>query len=354
MDYYVQVRENWLTCHPSRISLSKCRSNITNATVGNERRASACVSKKECNMQPIQEQLSDSEIEEGGKISRRREKPSPARFFITLNVGLFITALGIVAFKSPNHFAMGGTSGMSIILSTLFPTLPVSAFMWVINIILVVLGLIFLDRKTIGWTVYSSLALSAFTSLLEIAIHLSGPMTDDTLLELIFAVLLPAVGSGIIFNIGASTGGTDILAMILKKYSSLEIGKALMVVDAAIVAGAATLYGPRTGLYCVLGLFGKAFVVDTVIESVNQRKVCTVISRDPDTVLTYLVRNLHRTATIREERGGFTGKRETVLVSVLSRSEAKQLRVFLRDNDPDAFITIVSSSEIIGRGFRGV
>jgi uncharacterized membrane-anchored protein YitT (DUF2179 family) len=87
---------------------------------------------------------------------------------------------------------------------------------------------------------------------------------------------------------------------------------------------------------------------------VNQRKVCTVISENPEQVLEFLVKELHRTATIREERGGFSGRREQVLVSVLSRSEAKQLRVFLRDNDPDAFITIVSSSEIVGRGFRGV
>jgi uncharacterized membrane-anchored protein YitT (DUF2179 family) len=226
--------------------------------------------------------------------------------------------------------------------------------MWIINGLLVVLGLVFLDKKTMGWTVYSSLALSGYTMVLEWLIPLAQPLTNDTLLELAFAVLLPAIGSALVFNIGASTGGTDILAMILRKYSPLEIGKALLVVDASVVASAFVLFGPRTGLYCVLGLIGKSFVVDTVIESVNQRKVCTVISENPEKVLEFLVKELHRTATIREERGGFSGRREQVLVSVLSRSEAKQLRVFLRDNDPDAFITIVSSSEIVGRGFRGV
>jgi uncharacterized membrane-anchored protein YitT (DUF2179 family) len=305
-------------------------------------------------MQTLQEQLSDQEIEEAQRISRRREKPSRARFFLVLNAGLLLSALGIVVFKSPNHFAMGGTSGVSIVLSSLFPTYPVSTFMWIINGLLVVLGLVFLDKKTMGWTVYSSLALSGYTMVLEWLIPLAQPLTNDTLLELAFAVLLPAIGSALVFNIGASTGGTDILAMILRKYSPLEIGKALLVVDASVVASAFVLFGPRTGLYCVLGLIGKSFVVDTVIESVNQRKVCTVISENPEKVLEFLVKELHRTATIREERGGFSGRREQVLVSVLSRSEAKQLRVFLRDNDPDAFITIVSSSEIVGRGFRGV
>lgn len=306
-------------------------------------------------MQAPKDQLSQGEIEASQKISRRREKPTPVQFFMTLNFGLAIMALGIVVFKSPNHFAWGGTSGMSIILQTLFPTWPVSAFMWVINALLVALGLIFLDKKTMGWTVFSSFALSFYMTIFEWLIPLSAPLTHDTLLELIFAVLLPAIGSALAFNIGASTGGTDILAMILKKYwSSLQIGKALMFVDGIIVAIAFVLYGPQTGLYCVLGLMSKAFAVDLVIESVNLRKVCTIISQNPDDVLLFLVKDLHRTATVREERGGFSGARETVLVSVLTRREAAKLRLYLAQNDPSAFITMVNSSEIVGKGFRGV
>ncbi|WP_303132439.1 YitT family protein [uncultured Olsenella sp.] len=305
-------------------------------------------------MSGIQEELSASQIEESVRIANRREHPGKLRFFATLNLGIFFTSLGVELFKSPNHFALGGTSGMSIILATLFPGLPVSAFMWVINAILVVLGLVSLDRKTMGWTVYTSFALSAYISLLELLLPMPHPLTDDTLLELIFAVLLPAVGSAIVFNIGASTGGTDILAMILKKHTSLEIGKALMVVDSLIVAAAAVIYGPRTGLYCVLGLLAKAFFVDVFIESINTLKVCTVISRNPDEVLRFIVTVLHRTATVRKEWGGFSGREERVLVTVLSRREATKLRNQLRRSDPSAFITIVNSSEIIGRGFRGV
>jgi uncharacterized membrane-anchored protein YitT (DUF2179 family) len=202
--------------------------------------------------------------------------------------------------------------------------------------------------------VFSSFALSFYVSILERLIPLSAPLTNDTLLELIFAVGLPAVGSAIVFNIGASTGGTDILAMILKKYSSLQIGKALLLVDAAIVATAAALYGPRTGLYCILGLISKSFVVDSFIENVNTQKVCTVICSRPNDVVGFLVSELHRTATAREERGAFTGRPETVLVTVLSRREATRLRIYLRETDPHAFMTMVNSSEIVGRGFRGV
>jgi uncharacterized membrane-anchored protein YitT (DUF2179 family) len=310
--------------------------------------------QEEHGMYVPQEQLSRTEIEEGERAARRREDPGRIQFFLTLNLGLFLTAIGIEVFKAPNHFALGGTSGLSIILSTLFPKFPVSAFMWLINLALVLLGLAFLDRRTMGWTVFSSFALSFYVSILERLIPLSAPLTNDTLLELIFAVGLPAVGSAIVFNIGASTGGTDILAMVLKKYSSLQIGKALLLVDAAIVATAAALYGPRTGLYCILGLISKSFVVDSFIENVNTQKVCTVICSRPNDVVGFLVSELHRTATVREERGAFTGRPETVLVTVLSRREATRLRIYLRETDPHAFMTMVNSSEIVGRGFRGV
>lgn len=304
-------------------------------------------------MQAIQQQLNQKEVEQGTQAAEKRDHPSTLRFLFILNLGLFINALGIVCFRAPNHFAMGGTAGLSIILASLFPQMHLSGFVWLFNILLVVFGLIFLDKKTVGWSVYSSVALSVFVTLLEYAIPLKHPLTNELMLELAFSVLLPAVGSAIAFNIGASTGGTDILAMILKKYTAVEIGKALLIVDALIVAVSAWMYGPRIGLSCVLGLICKSFAVDAVLESVGTRKVCTIISKCPERILEFLVRDLHRTATIRNEYGGFSGEAEVELVSVLTRREAAKLILFLHQNDPDAFITIVNSTEIIGKGFKG-
>ena len=298
------------------------------------------------------DELSLDEIESNERISQRREQPGRVKFFLLLNLGLILTALGIVVFKAPNHFALGGTSGISIIISTLNPGLPVGAIMWIVNAVLVVLGFIFLDRDSMGWTIFSSFALSAYVSLFEQLIPLSAPLTDDTLLELIFAVMLPGIGSAFVFNIGASTGGTDILAMILKKHTSLQIGTALLVADMGIVAWAAILYGPRTGLYCVLGLVAKALVVDQFIESVNTSKVVSIIADDPQPIMDYIVHDLHRTATLRYERGGFSGRSFETIVTVLNRHEAAQLRNYVRSLEPNAFMTIVSSSEIIGHGFR--
>ena len=303
-------------------------------------------------MHDYTDELSTEEKESNERISQGREQPSRVKFFLLLNLGLILTALGIVVFKAPNHFALGGTSGISIIISTLNPGLPVGAIMWIVNAVLVVLGFIFLDRDSMGWTIFSSFALSAYVSLFEQLIPLSAPLTDDTLLELIFAVMLPGIGSAFVFNIGASTGGTDILAMILKKHTSLQIGTALLVADMGIVAWAAILYGPRTGLYCVLGLVAKALVVDQFIESVNTSKVISIIANDPQPIMDYIVRDLHRTATLRYERGGFSGRSFETIGTVLNRHEAAQLRNYVRSLEPNAFMTIVSSSEIIGHGFR--
>ena len=149
-----------------------------------------------------------------------RELWSDVKFFFLLNLGLVATAVGIAVFKTPNHFAFGGTSGLSIVLATLFPRWNVGAFMWFINAALVALGFVFLGVRSMGWTIYSSFALSFYVSLCERVYPLSRPLTDDVFLELCFAVILSAVGAAIVFNIGASTGGTDIVAMILNKYAS--------------------------------------------------------------------------------------------------------------------------------------
>lgn len=273
-------------------------------------------------------------------------------WFLILNLGLIFSAAGISLFKTPNHFAMGGTSGLSILLADLFPRLNVSGAMMLINLILVAVGFLFLGRGFGGATVYASVALSFYVGVFERLVPLSAPLTGDTMLELIWAVALPAVGSGLVFNIGASTGGTDILAMILAKHTSLEIGKALLVFDFFITVAAFWLFDPRTGLYCMLGLLMKTFMVDLVIDGINARKYVTIISQRSEEIQKFILETLHRGATISEAHGAFGGQSEQVITTVLTRRQAVALRNYIRSIDRGAFITMVNSSEIIGKGFR--
>ena len=161
-----------------------------------------------------------------------------------------------------------------------------------------------------------------------------------------------ALPSCLISVLQATTGGTDIVALILAKYTSMEIGKALMVSDILIVLAAAVRFGMGTGLYCILGLIGKSFVVDGAIENIRLRKVCTIMTANPQPILDFIIHDMNRSATVEKAYGAYTHHELSVLVTVLTRRQALQLRNFLRENDPHSFITIVNSSEIIGKGFR--
>lgn len=286
-----------------------------------------------------------------------RKNKTPADrvvWFLLLNAGLIFTAAGISFFKTPNNFAMGGTSGLAIILASLFPNLNVGSSMFIINILLIVMGYVFIGKAFAGATAYASLALSGFVSLFEFLMPVDHPLTNDPLLELIWAVILPAVGSAIVFNIGASTGGTDIVAMILAKHTSIPIGKALLCADVLIVLATFWIYSIPTGLYCTLGLVAKTFLVDMVMDGINSRKYITIISKKPDEIESFIIQKLNRSATISDAEGAYSHQREKVITTVLTRRQAVLLRNFIRSTDREAFITMVNSSEIIGKGFMDI
>lgn len=274
--------------------------------------------------------------------------------FLLLNVGIFITALGIAVFKTPNHFAIGGVSGMAIIAHSLLPKLNVSVFMAIINVVFLLLSWFVVGGEFTSKTIFTSLALSAYTWLVEWLIPLNAPLTNDTLLELCFAILLPAVGSAIVFNLGASTGGTDILAKILSKTAQLPIGQSLFATDLLITAGAGMIYGIQTGLYCLLGLIIKTTLVDVVVDSINVRKNFVIISDQHEAIEKFIMEALHRGATVHTAYGAFSHKEKRVITTILSRRQAVALRDYIRKVDEHAFITITNSSEIIGKGFRSI
>ena len=142
--------------------------------------------------------------------------------------------------------------------------------------------------------------------------------------------------------------------MILRKYTSLDIGKALFCADAVIVLVSCVVFGVETGLFSILGLILKAAVVDTVIESINLRKYCTIITVKREEVEEYITKHLKRGATNWKASGSYTHAEREVILTACNRSQAQALRQYVRSIDPHAFILITNTSEIIGKGFRGV
>lgn len=268
-----------------------------------------------------------------------------------LTLGTALVALGVYFFKFPNNFSTGGVTGMAILLSALFPQVSSSVFASVLNVVFLILGFVVLNKGFGARTVYCSLLFSALLSGLEWLCPMSAPLTDQPLLELLFAVILPALGSGILFNMQGSTGGTDILAMILKKYTSLDIGRALLYVDVIIAGSTLFLINIQTGLFSLLGLLLKSVLVDTVIESMNRKKSVILVTTKPEEVSRFITHNLHRSATIWEGKGAYTHETKWIVMSALSRSQAVILRRWLKEIDPQAFVLITNSSEIFGKGF---
>lgn len=273
--------------------------------------------------------------------------------YALMSIGIFITAVGVYFFKFPNNFSTGGVSGISLILGRVLHStwLTPSMFMLILNMALLLLGFLFLGRSFAFSTVYCSILLSVILNAMEFFFPMDAPLTDQPMLELCFAVLLPAIGSAILFNMDASSGGTDIIAMIVRKYTSLNIGTALLLADALITFAALAVFGAKTGLYSILGLVVKSLVVDYVIDSFRIRKCFQIITANPEPIVEYITKTIHRGATLEEVCGAYSREQKTMIITVLTRSQSILLRRYVHANDPHAFMVVTNSTEIIGKGF---
>ena len=280
-----------------------------------------------------------------------QQKAAVVKEYLMLTLGTALVAAGVYFFKFPNHFNTGGVTGLAVILNAVFPAVSSSTFASTINIAFLVLGFVALDKSFGVRTVYCSVLFSGLLSGLEWLFPMDAPLTNQKMLELFFAVILPSLGAAILFNLQSSTGGTDILAMILKRFSSMDIGMALLYVDVLIAASTLYFVGTEAGLYSILGLVLKSVVVDSVIESLNRRKSFIAVTSCPQEVCDFITHTLNRSATGWRGEGAYSHEEKWVILTALSRSQAVALRLYLKSTDPHAFILVTNSSEIFGKGF---
>ncbi len=271
-----------------------------------------------------------------------------------MTLGDCIMVIGIYFFKYPNNFSTGGVSGITVILAHYIPGLSKGNIGLIINLALLALGYLLLGKGFGIKTAYVTILQAGLLRVLEDLIPMAGPMTSQPMLELVFAVSLPAVGSAILFNIGASSGGTDIVAMVMRKYTSMNIGKALALSDCVITLMACVAFGMEIGLFSVLGLVMKSLMVDMVLENIHTHKCFHIITANPKIIEDFITGELKRGATRVHGEGVYTHEGREVLLTVVNRRQAVQLRHFVKANDPTAFLLITNTGEIIGKGFRGL
>ena len=262
------------------------------------------------------------------------EHMGPIKKYSILTVGAVVLALANYVFKFPNHFSFGGVAGFAVILSGMFGG-SASTYTFVINMLLLLIAFPILGKEVAQY-VYP----------------IDKPITNQPVLELVFSFMLLAVCSAIFFFMDASSGGTDIIALILKKYTSVSIGMALLLVDFAVVAISFFVYNPTVGLFSFAGFLAKSFFIDSVIESLNLCKYFTIVSDNADTICDYIHKELNHSATIMSAEGSYSHEPKKVIMTVVNRDQALKLRKFVRSVEPHAFMMITNSSEIIGKGFR--
>ncbi len=286
------------------------------------------------------------------KISE--EKPpmrARAAEFLLLTAATVALAFGIYVFRFPNNFTFGGVTGIALLLSKV-TGVQAATLVVILNAALLVVAFIVLGRDFAAKSVYVTVLYSALMYLFEFLLPMEAPLTDEPVIELIYAIMVPATASAVIFHFDASSGGTDIIAMVLRKYTSVNIGTGLIIADAVTVLFSFFVFGIKTGLFSLCGFLAKSLVIDNVIESINICKYFNVVCSDPDPICEYICNVLHRDATVYEAMGAFTGKEKRVIMTVMTRRQAISLRGFIKKQDPTAFIMITNTSEIIGKGFR--
>lgn len=293
------------------------------------------------------------------------------RYWAILNLGLLLVALSLWLFLAPNNFAVGGVGGLSVVLANLLQNVAGGFFSYyvifgILNVILLIFGLIFLGKSLTLKTIYCTIMLSVENILLGLipmdnifqfserfgqVMGLSGG--TQLFLELVFGVLISGLGQAIVFNCRASSGGTDIIALIIKKFSQSNIGFALFAVDIVIACIPFFTYSafPEIALFSMIGVFAKSFVIDGVIDNITKTKYVTIITVNPDIVAEVIRDHIHRGFTKMEGVGGFTGDPRTVVITVCRRAQAAHLKAELHVVDPTAFVIITNTNEIMGKGF---
>ena len=274
-----------------------------------------------------------------------------AKEFFLINIGVILVASGMYFFLMPNNLATGGANGLAIVINHFIPSLSVGIIMVFINVILFALAIAIIGKSFGIKTVYSSYAVSAGIIILERFFPIEESLTGDLMIELIVGIIVTGAGMAIVFNQNASTGGTDISAKILNKFFSLDLGKGVFISDFLIALSAGFAFGLKLSLYALIGILINSFVIDYMIEGFNLKKEVNIISDYYEDVRDYIMVELERGVTLYYGQGGYSKEKKTILMVIVSRREYIKLRKFLKETDPNAFLSVKNTHKVYGLGF---
>ncbi|MHA7967348.1 YitT family protein [Paenibacillus sp. CAU 1782] len=266
---------------------------------------------------------------------------------VQLLLGSLIVAISFNMFLVPNGIASGGVSGISILVQSLTGFLPAYT-QWAINIPLFAAGVLLLGRKFGAKTAIGTVVMPLFVL---VSAHIPSP-TNIPLLAAIYGGIGVGLGLGLVFRSGGSTGGLDLAAQILHRYTGLPYSIALVCFDGCVIIAAGFVFSPEVSLYALIGLFVTSKTIDFVQNGLQLSKVAFIICERSVQVADAILYDLDRGLTRLDGHGGYTGEGRTVLMVVVGQNEVPRLKQLVRSIDPEAFVIISNTAEVLGQGFK--
>ena len=296
--------------------------------------------------------------------------------YLLLIIGSFLFAVGDVMFVNPYLLAPGGTYGLSNVLNTVWPW-KISYYAICMDIPLLLIGTWILGPKFGFKTILSTILIFAFTWVIETfwgynpVIHESIvdatnqlpnmvqiPHSEmffipDYFLNTVVAGIIYGVAIGLIFRSGATSGGSDIISMILHKYSHISLGTLVMIVDGIITLSTFVAFGDiRLPIYSTIIIFIEGKIIDLVVDGIKSDKTMMIITDNPEPIRDYIINQLHRSGTCLTGEGLYKGRERKMIYVTLDRSGMVKLREAMHELDPKAFVNIIESAEVLGKGFH--
>ena len=262
-----------------------------------------------------------------------------------LTGGVAIIAAAVYFFLVPSHASVSSISGLGIVLANFVP-LPLSAITMILNVVLLIIGFFTCGREFGVKTVYTSVMLPVFIALFERLFPDIGSLTDSQELDVLCYILVVSVGLSILFNRNASSGGLDIVAKIMNKYLHMELGRAMSLSGMCVALSAALVYDKKTVVLSILGTYFNGLVLDHFIYDHNiKRRVC-IITEKEEALRRFILSDLHSGATVYESYGAYNMQKRREIITIVDKSEYQKLMNYMNQEDPQAFITVYTVSDI--------
>ena len=262
-----------------------------------------------------------------------------------LTVAVAIIAAAVYFFLVPSHASVSSISGLGIVLSNFIP-LPLSAITMILNVGLLIIGFFTCGREFGVKTVYTSVQLPLFLGVFEGIFPDFGSMTNSQELDVLCYVLVVSVGLSILFNRNASSGGLDIVAKIMNKYLHMDLGKAMSLSGMCVALSAALVYDKKTVVLSLLGTYFNGLVLDHFIFDHNiKRRVC-IITKKEEELRQFIIHDLHSGATIYESIGAYNMEKRNEIITIVDKGEYQKLMNYMNREDPKAFITVYTVSDM--------